>query len=415
MKEISRTKFEASTGKVNCFGKIPGHLVTKTLTNDKYDRWVNNTIAYQFEVNVKDIQEQENLIKESRGFFWDKIVRRIFGYKFDILRMRNNAKGKKKEAFKAAVAKIGYETNLEIETLLKISKKRSEDQIEQIESIKGELKKEISVEDEIFDKAFEDFLRVSNWGENSLEAFQGLLKTDKVQFKKEFKDFFHERKVSLDEKTLKGLEGFVKKDMADNDLNDMLWLEAERTGLNDKYGVIAGRGDNKIEYTLIELKGDPAEIKAKWDERIKQWKDSFNDFSKNNDIEKKNVELFQNLIIYLFSQSADHNFFADRLGLCLCSKDYGFFGFDGLGRSQSNLTIEILDKKTIKMNIEAKDHDKLFKWKKGMNSKCEEIFGLMGIINPKTETTFKLDKKDGWTVEDLKVSFEMEKVEKEDK
>ncbi len=161
-------------------------------TRTDYQENLDGAITKIFGVTVKDLKIQENLIKKSRGFFWDKIVRLIFGYKFDILIEEKKVSEADRQAFGAAVAKIKYETSSEPDLLktLKVSEAIFKNHQSKLDQIKSELKGDLSVEDKVFDKSFEAFLKKRAMGENSPEAFQKLLKMDKKKFKEDFIEFF---------------------------------------------------------------------------------------------------------------------------------------------------------------------------------------------------------------------------------
>ena len=171
---------------------------------------LDDQIGEMYGSDAAGLKAQEDKIKGSRISFWNKIVRLIFGYKFDILRVKNKLDVKDLNAFNAAVAKIDYETSSAPDLLktLRVSASRFKTREIIFDKIKGELKNEfknelkfkkdskgaLSVEEEnfdnAFDNAFDDFLNENNGCKRSLKGFQGLLKTDKKKFKEDFIEFF---------------------------------------------------------------------------------------------------------------------------------------------------------------------------------------------------------------------------------
>ncbi len=424
MKEISQTRFVLSKDAPKRYQRTKlngqaGVFITQTLNEKDFDSWVNNTIADLFKVNVTDLETQEKEIKASRGFFWNKIVRRIFGYKFDILRMRNNVSEEKRMAFNAAVRKIDYETNLEIDTLLKGSNRRFDAQQNEINVIKKDLQQIIFkeegvfVEGDVINKAFVDFLKQSGWGKNFRAGFLKALTKDKKKFQDEFKVFFHKRVVSFDKKTRKNLDADIQTDLKTSS-SDRFIKDAIRTGNVDKYGVINIEG-SKIFFDIkkvTKLEGvgdDKDEMKRQCENDLHIFKGKLATALEGKKLSKENIGKFTEFIVYLGAQTAEVVFLKNLIISSIFRQGEQFItGFD-LRKDFLDIQIEIKDENTLKMTIEAKDSKKLFTTQKLIGIGAEAW--NLAIKNPKTETTFKLDETGEWKVEDVKVSFLMEKAE----
>jgi len=385
----------------------------KELSHEDYKHNVDKKIASIFNVKIESIKQQENLIKQPRGFFWDKIVRPIFGYKFDILRVKKNVRNEDLIAFHAAVAKITYEKRAEIIDIEKITEIHKRPCIEinkaRINKLHEELKSELKVEEEVFEKCFQDF-----YNEKIKSKMQSEFNPNLESFKEDFKSFFYNRKQDLSDGIKKDLNGTIQQGLSKDVLKRFI-DDATRMGKDDQYGVL-NIEDSKIIFDEKKLEKSDEESKEQLETQckndLKTFKENLKKELKIKNVADENIEKFSDFIVYICSQTAEVDFLKNVLIQNLFRQGEQFItGFD-LKKEFLAIQIKIEDDKTLKMEIQAKDPKKLFSTQKFLGLGAEDW--NLAIKNPKSEITIELDK-DQWKVKDGKISYQIENNIKEEK
>ena len=318
-------------------------------------------------------------------------------------------------AFHAAVAKITYDERTEIVDIYKIIEIHKKDFIyinkARIMKFHEELKDEIQVEEEVFEKCFQDF-----YDEKIKPKMQREFNLNLESFKEDFKEFFYNRKQTLNDDTRKVLDENIQHDLS-KDVSKRFIGDATRTEKKVYYRVLKIENgkicfDEKHGVDLEESKINE-QLKAQCQDDLQTFKGELKKALRVKKVNNENIGKFTDFIVFLCSQVAEVDFLKNLIIPSIFREGEQFItGFD-LKKDFLDIQIEIVDNKTLKMIIEAKDSKKLFTTQKFKGLGAEDW--NLAIKNPKSETTFELDEKGQWKVKDGKISFQIENNAKEAK
>ncbi len=333
-------------------------------------------ISKEFGLTQKEIQEAENRIlnnKEPEG----------------------KDRQEKLRLFYAALAKniLDNYPNLGLD-FIKRCKEKFQQQLK--EDCKRIIREKFgSIEDVIFKKCFEDFIRTKNISQLNCEEFQ---------------NFFCNRKSTIDEESKNELLRIVESDLKAKSGFNCFIRDATRN--NGRYLVCEIKGD-QITYSFKDVtNSDNEDLNEILESRCRQYHEEFKsdlqDKLREKKVEEKNIEKFRNFIFYLFSQVAEVTMLNGIILKNLFGNKECFLnGFD-LRKSFLDIQIQILNSTTVEMKVKSKDGAKLFTTQiLNMKDFIPSSWHL-AIKNPRSEFTFEL-QEDQWTIKSGSISFEIVK------